>query len=92
MLLLSQSSLSTNRWLRAGVALVLICLVSACGLVGGDEGDDGEKFPEPPDRPNSAHVMDSAPGWEGEAPRSCHPWPAPVLVAEPEPAVAPARS
>lgn len=33
-------------------------MLPACGLLGenGDDGDD-EKFPEPPDRPNSACIV-----------------------------------
>jgi len=36
-----------------GLALVLL----ACGSMGGNDDGDDEKFPEPPDRPSSAHVV-----------------------------------
>ena len=46
--------------LRAWTGLLLFGLfavLTACGSMGGnDEGDDDNKFPEPPDRPSSAQV------------------------------------
>jgi hypothetical protein len=45
--------------LLAGTLLVALLLsLPACGLLGGNDGDD-QKFPEPPDRPNAAQVIDS---------------------------------
>jgi hypothetical protein len=46
------------RLLIAACCLGVLCTLSACGLLGGN-GDDGDggKFPEPPDRPSSAHVV-----------------------------------
>lgn len=35
----------------------LVVLLSACGSMGGNDDGDDEKFPEPPDRPSSAHVV-----------------------------------
>lgn len=48
------------------LAIGLMCLLPACGVLGGN-GDDDKKFPEPPDRPKSTHVV-SAGSSQGAAP------------------------
>jgi hypothetical protein len=42
----------------AVLVLGILLGLPACGLMGGNgDGEDGGKFPKPPDRPSSAHVV-----------------------------------
>lgn len=52
--------LGPARFLIGFLVVGLVCVLPACGVLGdnGDDGDD-EKFPEPPERPGSAHVAPS---------------------------------
>jgi hypothetical protein len=49
-----------HQFLIGSLLTGLLCVLPACGILGGN-GDDGDdkKFPEPPERPGSAYVVPS---------------------------------
>lgn len=60
-------STTMPRVLIVTLAVGLVCLLPACGVLGGNGGDE-EKFPEPPDRPSNAHVVNLEAASQGAAP------------------------
>ena len=54
------------RVLVVALVLGLVIVLPACGLLGGNDDGDGEKFPEPPDRPSSFQM--ATPDGDANAP------------------------
>jgi len=52
------TTVRVRRLATAVLVLGILLVLPACGLMGGNgDGEDSGKFPEPPDRPSSAHVV-----------------------------------
>jgi len=46
----------TFRFLVVALILGVVFVLPACGLLGENDDGDGEKFPEPPDRPSGSQI------------------------------------